>query len=83
MSEPRTAEQASPAGTADYDVVGIGNALVDVLSSETDAFIHQQDLAKGSMTYDEASRKARLLAVIKRAVRMLNRKGDLHDLWND
>ena len=42
-----------------------------------------EGMAKGSMTYDEASRKARLLAVIKRAVRMLNRKGDLHDLWND
>ena len=42
-----------------------------------------EGLAKGSMTYDAAARRERLLAVIKRAVRMLNRKGDLHDLWRD
>lgn len=40
-----------------------------------------EGLAKGSMTYDEEARRERLLAVIKRAVRMLNRsKGDL---WTD
>lgn len=42
-----------------------------------------EGMAKGSMTYDEAVRRERLLAVVKRAVRMLNRKGDLHDLWPD
>ena len=42
-----------------------------------------EGLAKGSMTYDEQARRERLLHVIKRAVRMLNRKGDLHDLWSD
>lgn len=42
-----------------------------------------EGLAKGYMTYDEAARRERLLTVIKRAVRMLNRKGDLHDLWTD
>lgn len=42
-----------------------------------------EGLAKGSMTYDEAARRERLLAVIKRAVRMLNRKGDRSDLWAD
>jgi len=40
-----------------------------------------EGLARGAMTYDEAARKERLLAVVKRAVRMLNRKGDVHDLW--
>jgi hypothetical protein len=35
------------------------------------------------MTYDEAARRRRLLAVVKRAVRMLNRKGDIQDLWPD
>ena len=40
-----------------------------------------EGLAKGAMTYDEQARQARLLAVVKRAVRMLNRKGDIHDLW--
>jgi AcrR family transcriptional regulator len=41
-----------------------------------------EGLAKGSMTYDEAARRDRLLAVIKRAVRMLNRKG-APGLWDD
>jgi AcrR family transcriptional regulator len=42
-----------------------------------------EGLAKGSMTYDQAARRERLLAVIKRAVRLLNRKGDRQDLWSD
>ena len=41
-----------------------------------------EGLARGAMTYDEAARRERLLAVVKRAVRMLNRKGDVHDLWD-
>jgi hypothetical protein len=42
-----------------------------------------EGLARGAMTYDENARRQRLLAVVKRAVRMLNRKGDVHDLWSD
>ena len=42
-----------------------------------------EGLAKGAMTYDEPARRARLLAVVKRAVRMLNRKGDVHELWTE
>jgi AcrR family transcriptional regulator len=40
-----------------------------------------EGLARGALTYDQEIRRERLLAVVKRAVRMLNRKGDLHDLW--
>ncbi len=40
-----------------------------------------EGLARGAMTYDEAARRRRLLAVVKRAVRQLNRKGDLQELW--
>jgi len=40
-----------------------------------------EGLARGAMTYDETARRKRLLAVVKRAVRMLNRKGDVQDLW--
>jgi len=40
-----------------------------------------EGLAKGAMTYDEEARRERLLAVVKRAVRILNRKGDGQDLW--
>jgi AcrR family transcriptional regulator len=42
-----------------------------------------EGLAKGAMTYDEAQRRERLMAVVKRAVRMLNRKGDLQGLWGE
>jgi sugar/nucleoside kinase (ribokinase family) len=31
------------------DVIGIGNALVDVLSHESDGFLERQGLAKGTM----------------------------------
>lgn len=42
-----------------------------------------EGLAKGSLTYDQEARQERLLQVVKRAVRMLNRKGDVQDLWPD
>ena len=32
-----------------YDVVAIGNAIVDILSQADDAFIAQEGMAKGSM----------------------------------
>jgi AcrR family transcriptional regulator len=41
-----------------------------------------EGLAKGAMTYDEDGRSERLLAVVKRAIRMLNRKGDVQELWD-
>lgn len=40
-----------------------------------------EGVARGAMTYDEPARRERLLAVVKRAVRMLNRKGGVIDLW--
>lgn len=40
-----------------------------------------EGLARGALTYDEKARKERLLAVVKRAVRVLNRKGDVQELW--
>lgn len=40
-----------------------------------------EGLAKGALTYDEAARRDRLLTVVKRAVRVLNRKGDVQELW--
>ncbi|HEX4181161.1 MAG TPA: helix-turn-helix domain-containing protein [Caulobacteraceae bacterium] len=40
-----------------------------------------EGLARASLTYDADERTERLLAVIKRATHMLNRKGDEQDLW--
>jgi len=42
-----------------------------------------EGLAQGGMTYDGDTRAANLITVVKRAVRMLNRKGDVGDLWAD
>jgi len=42
-----------------------------------------EGLARGALTYDQEARQERLLRVVKRAVRMLNRKGDVQELWAD
>jgi AcrR family transcriptional regulator len=42
-----------------------------------------EGLAKGAMTYDEVARRDRLLKVVKRAVKALNRKGDVQELWDE
>jgi AcrR family transcriptional regulator len=42
-----------------------------------------EGMAQGGMTYDDEARAAHLIGVVKRAVRMLNRKGDVGDLWPD
>ncbi|MFC3071425.1 TetR/AcrR family transcriptional regulator [Phenylobacterium soli] len=42
-----------------------------------------EGLARGAMTYDVPERRERLIEVVKRAVRMLNRKGDIQELWTD
>ncbi len=42
-----------------------------------------EGLARARLTYDKDARVDRLLTVIKRATHMLNRKGDVHELWED
>jgi AcrR family transcriptional regulator len=42
-----------------------------------------EGLARASLAYDDAARVQNLIAVVDRAVRMLNRKGDVQDLWPD
>ena len=49
---------------ADLDVVGIGNALVDVLSRESDAFLTAQGLTKGAMQLVDEGRAAELYAAM-------------------
>jgi sugar/nucleoside kinase (ribokinase family) len=43
-----------------YDVVGIGNALVDVLTHESEEFIERHGLVKGSMTLIDTDRAEQL-----------------------
>ena len=46
----------------ELDVVGVGNAIVDVLAPATDAFLVEQGLAKGSMTLIDEARARELYA---------------------
>jgi len=50
------------------DVVGIGNAIVDVLSQTDDAFLGAQNLPKGTMTLIDAARAEELYAAMGPAV---------------
>lgn len=50
--------------TKTYDVVGVGNALVDVLSHVEDDFLVKNDVAKGAMTLIDRARAASLYAAM-------------------
>jgi len=52
----------------DLDVVGIGNALVDVLSRESEAFVTAQRLVKGAMQLVDEARARELYAAMGPAV---------------
>ncbi len=56
--------------TPSLDVVGIGNAIVDVLAQADDAFIARQGLTKGTMTLIDAARAEALYAEMGAAVEM-------------
>src|SRR5579859_7584080 len=79
------------AAQAAFDRAQVGGFGALAQAGEDPRFLTSRDLgrfllegmARGAMTYDQAARRERLLAVVKRAVRMLNRKGDVHDLWSD
>jgi sugar/nucleoside kinase (ribokinase family) len=51
-----------------YDVVGIGNAIVDIIARSDDAFLVKHDLAKGFMRLIDASEADRLYAAMGPAV---------------
>lgn len=45
---------------ARYDIVGIGNAIVDVIAQADDMFLEEEQLAKGSMALIDADRAVEL-----------------------
>ncbi len=53
-----------------YDVIGIGNAMVDVIAHADDTFIEQFELAKGAMTLVEFERAFELYRALEAAVEM-------------
>ena len=54
----------------EFDVVGVGNALVDVLGHADDGFIAEHDLVKGSMTLVETDRALQLYKALGGAIEM-------------
>ena len=48
-----------------YDVVGIGNAIVDIISRCDDGFLSKHDLAKGFMRLIDAEEANRLYADLR------------------
>jgi fructokinase len=50
--------------TTALDILGIGNAIVDVLARADDAFIQAQGMAKGSMTLIDAAAAERIYAAM-------------------
>ena len=55
---------------ATLDVVGIGNALVDVLTHEDDAFLEAHGLVKGAMTLIDTDRAEELYSAMGAAIEM-------------
>lgn len=53
---------------ARFDVLGIGNAMVDVVSHVEDAFVDQHGLAKGAMTLVDEERAEALYTVMENCV---------------
>ena len=53
---------------ADLDVIGIGNAIVDVLVHTDEEFLQEYDLDKGSMTLVDADRAQELYAQVGPAI---------------
>jgi sugar/nucleoside kinase (ribokinase family) len=53
-----------------YDVVGIGNALVDVIAHADDAFIAEHGLVKGSMTLVDTDRALEIYQALGGAIEM-------------
>jgi sugar/nucleoside kinase (ribokinase family) len=54
--------------SATYDVLGIGNAIVDILARTDDAFLTKQGMAKGSMSLIDEARAAAIYQAMGPAV---------------
>lgn len=55
---------------SEFDVVGVGNALVDVIGHADDSFIAEHELVKGSMTLVETDRAVYLYRALGGAIEM-------------
>lgn len=55
---------------AQFDVVGIGNAIVDIIAQADDAFLDRHDMRKGAMTLIDEAAAERLYAAMGPAVQL-------------
>ncbi|MFJ5488506.1 adenosine kinase, partial [Hansschlegelia beijingensis] len=53
---------------AKYDVLGIGNAIVDVIARTDEAFLAREGLAKGSMSLIDEARAETLYGMMGPAI---------------
>lgn len=53
---------------ANYDVVGIGHAIVDILANTNDAFLNEHGIAKGTMTLVDGFRAETLGRAMTKAI---------------
>ena len=90
-TDPALARRLAPAQAA-FDHAQIGSDVTGMLQAGSAArFQTSRDLARfmleglsrASLTYQSDERTERLLTVIKRVTRALNRKGSAQDLWED
>ena len=89
-TDPDLARRIAPAQAA-FDHAQIGDLSHLLLAGSGARFQTSRDLARfmleglarASLTYAQHDRTDRLLSVIKRVTRVLNRKGSAQDLWED
>jgi len=90
-ADPTVRDLLAPA-QAEFDRAHIGDHFLKMLhagagprfqASRDLARFMLEGLARANLTYDRDDRVERLLSVIKRATHMLNRKGDVIDLWEE
>jgi len=89
-TDPDLARRIAPAQAA-FDHAQIGALQGLLLAGSGVRFQTGRDLARfmleglarSTLTYDQADRTERLLAVIKRITRVMNRKGSVLEIWED
>jgi AcrR family transcriptional regulator len=89
-TDPDLARRIAPAQAA-FDHAQIGDLSHLLLAGSGARFQTGRDLARfmleglarASLTYGERERIDRLLTVVKRVTRVLNRKGSVQELWED
>ena len=68
QGEEQGGAAASDMAPKTYDVVGIGNAIVDIIARCDEGFLTKHDLVKGSMRLIDAEEANRLYAAMGPAV---------------